>query len=157
MAHGFQKASAALFTAILVLAPSCSSDDDKPPKIRKVEGTAKDIDLKNNYVSMLFTNSKGEEMLLEGTVREDTEVWINGRSHALQDLREGEHVVVFGYREGEGLSEKLVATKIEVQRPESEDWQKPIAPTANEPAASKSPAASSPPGATAQRPESGGE
>lgn len=109
----------------------CSDDGNKPAKIRKVEGVAEKIDLKGNYVAMSFTDDKGVKRTLAGTVKEDTEVWINGRSHRLEDVREGDKVVVFGYREGSGAEQKLVATKIQVSRPEESDWKSSPAPAAD--------------------------
>jgi hypothetical protein len=112
----------------------CSENSSKKPKIRRIEGVAKTIDLEKNQVSMVVRNDKGIESELMGTIREDTEVWINGRSQQLQDIRPGDNVVVFGYREGSGEAKKLVATKVEVTRPRDSDWKSTAKPIAKEPA-----------------------
>ncbi len=101
----------------------CSEQNGKKQKVRKVEGVAKHIDLENNQVSMMVKNDKGEEHELQGTVGPETEVWINGRSQSLKDIKAGDRVVVFGYRKGEGSNKKLVATKVEVERPHAGDWK----------------------------------
>lgn len=72
---------------------------------------------------MLWKNDKGKEIELEGTVKEGAEISINGRAHRLEDLREGDRVVVFGFRDKTGGVEKMIATRIEVSRPEEMDWK----------------------------------
>lgn len=113
-----------LVIAAGILLPGCSDDSDRAPRIKKITGVAKEIDLKNNRVSMLFKNEKGNEIVLSGAVKEDTEVWVNGKLHKLDDVREGDTVTVFGYRDKSSDEPKLIATKIEVVRPESGDWKK---------------------------------
>lgn len=108
----------------------CSENNGKQPKIKRVEGVAKKIDLQNNSVSMVVKDDKGAQRELTGTVRENTEVIINGRVQTLKDVREGDQVVVYGYREGEGEDSKLVATKVEVTRARDGDWKTSGASTA---------------------------
>lgn len=117
---------------------SCSGGADKPPKMRRLEGIAKRIDLRGGIVSMLWKNDKGKEIELEGTVKEDAEITINGRAHRLEDLREGDAVVVFGFRDKSGGVEKLIATRIEVSRPQEMDWKTVGGPT-TQPAEGKVP------------------
>jgi aspartate 1-decarboxylase len=105
--------------------PGCSGGGNKPPKLRRIEGVAKKIDLKAGVVSMVWKNDKGAEVNLEGTVKEDAEIWINGRASRLEEVHEGDKVVVLGYRERKGEEEKLIATRIEVTRPQATDW-KPV-------------------------------
>jgi hypothetical protein len=101
----------------------CSENQNKKPTNHRVEGVAKVIDLENNYVSMMVKDEKGKERELQGTIRADTEVFINGRSQALKDVRVGDQVVVDGFREGQGDNQKLVATRVEVKRPLEADWK----------------------------------
>lgn len=117
----------AFYVAVLAggLLAGCSSGENKPQKIRKLEGIAKKIDQKAGVVSMLWKNDKGEERILEGTIKEGAEIWINGRAAKLDDIRIGDKVVVFGYREKTGGEEKLVATRVEANRPDEMDW-KPV-------------------------------
>jgi|CXWL01.1.fsa_nt_gi hypothetical protein len=124
----------------------CSDKSGSKPKIKKVQGTATKIDLTNNRVAMAVVDAKGNPGALEGTVREDTEVWINGRSQRLEDVREGDKVEVYGFKEGSGEEAKLVATKVVVTRPVDSDWKstsKPAAPSppgsSNTPASTGSP------------------
>lgn len=112
-----------LILAVVLPVAGCSEDRGKAPKMNRMTGVAKRIDLKNNEVSMSFTDENGVERELSGSVREDTEVWINGRLHRLEDVREGDAVVVTGYRDKSSEEHKLVATQIEVTRPEASDWK----------------------------------
>jgi hypothetical protein len=113
-----------LMVAMMALLPSgCSDRKTGKPKIKRMVGVAEKIDLQNNSVSMRFTASDGKERLLEGTVREDTIVKINGRDEKLEHVRPGDKVTVSGYREGEGDQAKLIATMVEVTRPEDADWK----------------------------------
>ena len=113
-----------LTAASLAATTGCSDKDDKVPKIQRIEGVAKAVDTEHNHVSMSWVNKRGQTVTLEGTVRDDTEVWINGRAQKIEDVREGDRIVVEGYREKRGDEESLVATKIEVTRAESGDWKK---------------------------------
>lgn len=109
---------------LAILAPSgCSDDAGDKPRIQKVEGIAKSIDVEKRIVSMTFTDDRGNERELEGTFKEDTEVLINGRSQEIKDIRPGDKVKVYGYREGKGENQKLIAEKVEVTRPSSSDWK----------------------------------
>lgn len=119
--------------AVAVLMTGCSDDKNKPPKMKKITGVAKRVDLKNNQVSMIFKDENGTERELAGSIREDTEVWINGRKHKLEDVREGDAVAVTGYRDKSSDEPKLIATQIEVTRPEASDWKKADAPAEKSP------------------------
>ena len=77
----------------------------------------------------------------------DAEVWINGRSHKLEDVVQGDKVTVYGYRDKSSSEVKLIASKIEVTRPEGTDWKKP----------DKSAAAPQSGGSTGVTADSGGE
>lgn len=107
----------------------CSDDTKKAKKIRTVEGIAKMIDLKNNLVSMEIVDKEGRSREIPGSVREDTEVLINGRMAKLDDIREGDKVRVSGYREGKDEEMKFVATRVEVQRAKDMDWKSTAATT----------------------------
>ena len=117
-----------------LLLSGCSDKSKKTPKIKRIEGVAVKIDLKNNSVAMLRKDDKGNEMQIEGMIRENTEVRINGRDQKLEDVKVGDKVIVSGYREGKGADQKLVATMIEVIRPREADWK-----SASQPAASPQP------------------
>ena len=112
---------AAAFLATVLI--GCSENNGKKPKIRRIEGVAKLIDLQNNVVSMTIKDDKGVEVVMTGTVREDTEVLINGRSQALKDVCVGDQVVVYGYKEVQGDNQKLIAQKVEVTRSRESDWK----------------------------------
>jgi len=113
-----------LLALVTLLAPSgCSDNAGDKPKIRKVRGVAKSINVEKRIVSMTFTDDRGHERELEGTFKDDTEVLINGRSQKIKDIRPGDKVLVYGYREGQGQDERLIAEKVVVDRPRSADWK----------------------------------
>jgi hypothetical protein len=115
---------AVVLTAIVALVQSgCTDRKAGERKIKTKEGVADKIDLANNSVSMKVSDGKGSEITLEGQVREDTIVRINGREAKLDQVRPGDKVKVSGYREGEGGEAKLIATLVEVNRPEGSDWK----------------------------------
>jgi hypothetical protein len=143
----FRLTSALLCSLVFVLLSGCGDDSKKAPKMKTIVGVAKTIDLKNNSVSMIYVNPEGQEITLTGSVQPDAEVWINGRSHKLEDVVQGDKVTVYGYRDKSSSEVKLIASKIEVTRPEGADWKKP-----DESAAAPGSAGS--PGVTA---DSGGE
>ncbi|MFH1418750.1 MAG: hypothetical protein ABII12_10770 [Planctomycetota bacterium] len=112
-----------VLVAVAAVSGGCSDRGDKKQKIRKLEGIADKIDLANNDVSMRVVNKRGKEDIISGTLREDTVVIINGRDESIENIKPGDKVVVFGYREGEGDAQKLVATKVVVTRPTETDWK----------------------------------
>ena len=111
--------------ALLALfAPSgCSDDAGDKPRIKKVQGVAKSINVEKRIVSMTWTDDRGHERELEGTFKDDAEVLINGRSQKIEDIRPGYKVTVWGYREGKGENQKRIVEKVVVDRPRSSDWK----------------------------------
>lgn len=112
-----------ILLSIVVMPSGCSDRDGGKPKIRKKSGIATKIDVANRVVSMTTTNKAGQSIELPGTFNDDTVVLINGRTASIQDIREGDKVEVEGYREGEGQAQKLIATRVVVDRPEDQDWK----------------------------------
>lgn len=110
---------------LMLTAVGCSDKGDGKPKIRKRDGVVASIDLANRKVSMKTQDKSGNPQVLPGTFRDDTVVIINGRNMTLKDIRVGDKVSVHGYKEGEGLSQSLIATRVEVDRPEEQDWKTP--------------------------------
>ncbi|HVP12149.1 MAG TPA: hypothetical protein VMV94_13305 [Phycisphaerae bacterium] len=113
----------AVALAVAMVQGGCTDRKAGERKNRTKEGVADKIDLANNSVSMKVSDGKGGEVTLEGQVREDTIVRINGREEKLEHVRPGDKVRVSGYREGEGSDAKLIATMVEVFRPEGSDWK----------------------------------
>jgi hypothetical protein len=113
-----------VIVAVLVsVAPfGCSDSGKKERKIKSVDGVAKKIDLRNNVVSMSFVDKEGRPREIQGSVREDTEVTINGRASKLEDVREGDKVTVYYYKEGKEDDLRFVATRVEVKRSQEGDW-----------------------------------
>jgi hypothetical protein len=108
---------------VLIGLAGCSDKSKKPKKIKTIPGVVKKIDLKANYVAMGFTDPEGKERTLEGVVKEDTDVLINGRAAKLEDVHEGDKVSVSGYKEGKDDDLKRVVTRVEVTRAASADWK----------------------------------
>jgi hypothetical protein len=144
-------AAAFLATALV----GCSDNSSKAPKVKTVEGIVKQIDLQNNSVSMTCKDDKGNEIERKGTVRDDTEVTINGRVQTLKDVRVGDRVVVQGFKEGEGEAKNWVAKKVEVTRAREADWKTTGTPEAAKPseAPKTTPAAAAPTPPVAQPPK----
>jgi hypothetical protein len=126
----------------------CADRKAGKPKIRTREGIAEKIDLQNNSVSMRLTDGKAQGAILEGQVREDTIVKINGRDEKLEHVRPGDKVKVSGYKEGEGNEAKLVATMVEVIRPEGADWKSTSKPSEKPVETKPAPAPAKPAGPT---------
>jgi Cu/Ag efflux protein CusF len=110
----------AVFAVLLV---GCTDKSKKPKKIKTLPGVVKKIDLKANYVAMNFTDPEGKERTLEGVLKEDTDVLINGRAAKLEEVHEGDKVSVSGYREGKDDELRRVVTRVEVTRAASADWK----------------------------------
>jgi hypothetical protein len=95
----------------------CSDRGNKVPKVLRLEGIAQRIDLQSKEVSMKVKRDDGKEDTLSGTIRDDTEVFINGRQQKLGDVREGDRVVAYVQKDKSGDSGKYIVTKVEVERP----------------------------------------
>ena len=98
------------------------TDSGSRKKTKSFEGVANSINLQTKEVSITVVREDGSEHELEGIVRDDTEVWINGRQQALKDVNKGDKVrayVIKGESDG-----KYIVVKVEVDRPLS--WKKPV-------------------------------
>ncbi len=111
---------ASLLIAPLLVA-GCSDRSKATRKYDTIKGIAKDIDVERRLVSMLWENDKGQQMPLDGTFTDETEVIINGRNQSIGDIRPGDAVQVTGYRERKGDNVKLVATRVIIER--QDDWK----------------------------------
>lgn len=99
------------------------SDENQGRKILKREGVAEEIDVAHRKVSMTFVDKRGESHTLTGTFTDETVVFINGRTQGIKDIRPGDKVLVYGYSEGKGINRRLIATRVEVNRPAAGDWK----------------------------------
>jgi hypothetical protein len=85
---------------------------------RNISGIARAVNLETGEVAMDFLHpKKGDKLELRGTVTQDTEIIIDGRIAKLEDVKIGEGVEVTGYVTGEGPDQKLVVTKVTIERP----------------------------------------
>lgn len=110
----FAAAAAAL---LLPLAPPGCSEKDSGRKYRQLEGTITSIDLPNAQVTLRFFSEKHRtETTVTGKVTAETEIFINGALSSLEDLREGERVLVRGWVRGRGADREVVAERVVVER-----------------------------------------
>jgi hypothetical protein len=100
----------------LVIWPGCGKDSDRP-KYREIEGTITSIDPDTDEVSMSFMPPKGTEpIILTGRLAPDAEIFIDGVTARLEDLRVDDRVRVTGHQEGKDADRQLVAHKVHVRR-----------------------------------------
>ena len=97
----------------------CGKDSDRP-KYHVIEGRIISIDQETGVVSMSYYSDKhNREMKLEGRLAHDAEIWINGVVTAKkEDLSEGDRVTVMGREEEYNGDRRLVATRVDITRPE---------------------------------------
>jgi hypothetical protein len=89
---------------------------------RTMTGTVTNIDEATGKVAMTFYSKKNQkDVPIEGAVTPQTEILINGRVSKLGDVKIGEQVVVTGYLEKTGPKQRIVATKVQIER---SDWAK---------------------------------
>ncbi len=97
------------------------TDSGSRKKTKSYDGVANSINLQTKEVSITVVREDGSEHELKGTVRDDTEVWINGRQQALKDVNKGDKVRAYVVKDGS--DGKYVVVKVEVDRPLS--YKKP--------------------------------
>lgn len=111
----------ALVATSFSLTAGCRKSSNKR-KHRTIQGTALRIDEATGQVSMrFFHDDTNQYRTVEGIVTPETEILINGRVAQLGEVRVNDEVVVTGYVEKDGLSRRVVATKVRVQR---DEWSK---------------------------------
>ncbi|MFQ6048951.1 MAG: hypothetical protein ACE5K7_06270 [Phycisphaerae bacterium] len=104
---------------IAAATPGCRQRQAQRKYRPAIQGTAKTINPQTGEVSMEWYSPKRQQWIeVHGTVTDETEVLINGRSAQLSDVRPGDRVKVIGYEEGKGTAKRLVAAKIMVTREE---------------------------------------
>ncbi|MCZ6816582.1 MAG: hypothetical protein O7F76_07745 [Planctomycetota bacterium] len=97
------------------------TDSGSRKKTKSYDGVANSINLQTKEVSITVVREDGSEHELKGTVRDDTEVWINGRQQALKDVNKGDKVRAWVVKDkSDG---KYIVIKVEVDRPLS--YKKP--------------------------------
>ena len=114
---------AGVLASVVPLVAGCGEDQPKPKYVTQ-EGQAEGVDPAGGF-SMSFVNDKGVSKLVEGELGAGAEVWINGRQAEIGDVHTGDWVKVTGYVEGEKMSQRFVAVKVEVTRETFEPTSKP--------------------------------
>jgi len=80
----------------------CRSKKSKR-KYKTLQGVIERID-KDGAVAMSWFNEKrGKTMIISAPIREDTEIYIDGKLADLSQVKPGDQVVVEGYKEGTDL------------------------------------------------------
>ncbi len=116
--HSYFAAVVGIVCAGLIAIPGCQSRSTEREEMT-VNGTALEIDEATGKVSMkYFSKKKQLEITVSGYVTPETEIIINGRLAKLNEVKIGEQVQVTGYIEKIGDTKRMVATRIEIERPE---------------------------------------
>ena len=109
--------SVVLATAVSMVS-GCSKDSDAP-KYREIEGRVTGVDVATGEVSMsAYSPKQKKEMIYRGKLAPDAEIWINGATAALKDVEIDDRVTVTARIEKSDSGTQLIATKVEIERPE---------------------------------------
>jgi len=118
----FKPTASALCAALVAAAVSvagCGKDQEEPP-YRVEPGRVASVDLNTSAVKMWWYSAKQQkEILLEGTLAPNAEILINGRTARLEDIHVDDPVRVTGRIEKREGQKSLIATVVEVTRPEA--------------------------------------
>lgn len=113
------KTSMGLVFAVLLAATSVAgcSRSEPEPEFRTMKGKTVSVDLTSGRVSMnAWLPNRQEWRKVEGVVTDQTEVFVNGRTVTLDEVKVGDTVEVTGYSQGEGVDRQWVAVKVNVTR-----------------------------------------
>ena len=109
--------SQGLFGLALVLALGGCRQYTPERKYQVESGVASGIDIQTGTVSMKWTHRRtGEPMLLTGRITQETEIFINGISASVEDVRPGDAVEVTAWEDTENV---WIVTRVNIDRPES--------------------------------------
>ncbi|HUU82511.1 MAG TPA: hypothetical protein VM243_03305 [Phycisphaerae bacterium] len=134
--HRRPAATAAGLVILGLLATAGCGDEDSSRKHRHLEGTIEKIDQLNSEITLRYFSEKHKtEANVTGMVNAETEIFINGRLSSLDDLREGERVIVVGWVKGRGAERDVVAVKITVERADTIRREPPTQPSGADPGA----------------------
>lgn len=108
----------------------CGKSSEEP-QYDRVRGKVSSIHTDTGVVEMLwFSKKRGKEISLKGKLAPGAEILINGRTATLDEILVGDDVTVTGRSVKRDGDRELVATHVEVKRPES-----PTSGAATQPAA----------------------
>jgi|GEM_PF-997797 len=97
----------------------CGKDRDAP-KYQELTGRVSAIDPSTGAVKMIYYSPKHQvEREVEGTLAPNAEILINGKTTRLEDVRVEDLVRVTGRIEKRDGQKSLVATKVEITRPQA--------------------------------------
>lgn len=143
---GWIGVSAAAVVFVCLGVAGCQDAGKKAPKMHKMEGEAKGIDLETKQVSMTVRQPDGSMKDVSAILRDDAEVLINGRVQRISDVQIGDKVVAYFQKDAANDS-KYVVVKVEVTRSSDADWKSAQKAPTTQPAAASPTASTAPPAA----------
>ena len=97
----------------------CGKNDDEPDYKTLENCEVIKIDLKTGVVTIRFFSKKqADHVERPGKLAPDAEILIDGKTARLSDVRVGDRAMVVGIIVKKDGNKELVATKVEVTRPE---------------------------------------
>jgi hypothetical protein len=116
-------ASVVFLVASFVHLNGCGKDKDAEEYYVR-SGRVASIDLDTGAVTMwLYSAKKQKEVERSGTLAPNAEILINGRTARLEDVHVDDRIEVTGRIEKTDGEKNLIATRVEVTRPESATTQ----------------------------------
>ncbi len=113
-----QTAAALSLSAAVILIGGCRGPAAPERKYDAVAGVASEIDLDTGNVSMDWRKQEtGDVLRLTGQVTQETEIFINGISAELADVRLGDRVTVVVYHQLDEPTRRIV-TQVQIERSE---------------------------------------
>jgi hypothetical protein len=110
---------------LMVLGGGCS-DKESAVVVRQLQGTVEKMDLSSGRVTLRYLHEKtNEERLVQGSVTDETEIFVNGKLATLGDMRLGEHILVHGRVEKIGKERRITALRIDISRQETVSFPSP--------------------------------
>jgi hypothetical protein len=95
----------------------CQNQSDQP-KAHILKGRVTKIDVSSGIVTGKFWIEKqNDEIELSGKLAPDAEIIVNGRTASLEDVRIDDPVEVVGWEEKSNNERRLIAKKVEIERP----------------------------------------
>lgn len=109
-----------IFAVSTILIAGCSKKDEKP-KYRTLTGRVCSINKETRIVEMWwFEPTRKEEVKIAGILAPEAEILINGIVANLDDVKVDDQVKVTGKQVKEEGKKKLIAVKVEIERPDAE-------------------------------------
>ncbi len=100
--------------------------DSELPEYDQISGTVASIDKSSGAVSMSYFSEKhNKQMELRGVLSPEAEIFINGVTATVDDVRIGDSVKVVGRVDKRDSERTWVALKVEISRPQGKSATAP--------------------------------